>query len=192
MSFGWTRRVAVAAGTSGALTLALASTASAHVGTGIDGGFAAGFAHPFAGPDHVLAMIAIGVWAAQQGGRALWAIPASFVAAMIAGGALGRVGVTLPMTEPAVALSVLVLAGMVIAAVRLPLAFGATVAAVLALFHGHAHGVEMPPAVSALRFVAGFVAATIGLHVMGVALAMARARVRFSRAASLARERYFA
>lgn len=160
-----------------------------------------GFAHPFAGFDHVLAMIAIGVWAAQQGGRALWAIPASFVAAMVAGGALGLAGVTVPMTEPAVALSVLVLAGMVIASVRLPLAFGATVAAVLALFHGHAHGVEMPPAVSALRFVAGFVAATIGLHVMGVALAMARsrialatarARVRFSRAASLARERNFA
>ncbi len=171
MSIGWTRGVALAAVVSGGLTLALAGDASAHAGSGTIGGFAAGFAHPFAGLDHVLAMVAVGLWAARQGGPAVWAVPASFVVVMLVGGGLGLAGVMVPMTEQGITLSLLVLGVLVAAAVRLPLALGMALAGLCALCHGHAHGVEMPVTVSAVGFAAGFATATVALHATGLALA---------------------
>ncbi len=181
-----TRRVALAAGTAIGFTLALTGTASAHSGMVHAAGFGAGLAHPLSGLDHVLAMVAIGLWAAQQGGRAVIALPASFAAAMVLGAVLGHVGVAVPFAESGIVLSVLVL-GLMVAAPRVPLVVAIAIAGFFAVFHGHAHGVEMPADLSSAGFVAGFVAATLGLHAIGIALALAR-RPR----ASLVRERDFA
>lgn len=152
-----------------ALTLA-AGTASAHTGDhGTLTGFAGGLTHPLLGLDHLLAMLAVGLWAAQQGGRALWAIPAAFVAAMLAGGVLAWSGVALPQVEGAIALSVLALGLLVVARLRAPLAAGMSIAAGFALFHGYAHGLEMPLAASPAQYALGFVLATACLHGAGVA-----------------------
>ena len=158
------------------LTVALslfAGTAYAHPGH-TPAGFAAGLAHPFLGVDHLLAMIAIGLWAAQQGGRALWTVPAAFVGAMALGGALawsGLVehGLVLPHVETAIAVSVLV-PGLLVATRRQWTATaGMALAAVFALFHGYAHGLEMPQAASPAGYAAGFVLATVFLHGVGIA-----------------------
>ncbi|MFN3545671.1 MAG: HupE/UreJ family protein [Thiobacillus sp.] len=153
-----------------ATALALAAgTASAHTGDHAVVGFASGFAHPFLGLDHLLAMLAIGLWAAQQGGRALWAVPAAFLAAMGVGGALVWLGGALPLVETGIALSVLVL-GLLIATRRQWAApAGMAVAAGFALFHGYAHGLEMPQAASPLLYALGFVLATAALHAAGIA-----------------------
>jgi urease accessory protein len=159
-------RPAVAAG----LALA-AGSAAAHTGEHTVAGFASGFSHPFGGLDHLLAMIAVGLWAVQQGGRALWAVPAAFVLAMLGGGALAGWGVVLPHVETGIALSVLVL-GLVVAARRhAPLAVGVAVAGGFALFHGHAHGLEMPQAAAPALYGLGFVLATSALHAAGIAAA---------------------
>jgi urease accessory protein len=146
-----------------------AGAASAHTGSHTVTGFADGLAHPLLGLDHLLAMIAVGLWAAQQGGRALWAIPAAFVGPMALGGGLALTGLTLPHVEAGIAASVLVL-GLLIAT-RRPWAVtaGMTLAAVFALFHGYAHGLEMPQAASPLRYAMGFVLATVFLHGVGIA-----------------------
>jgi urease accessory protein len=171
MSFGLMRRTVLAAGTAAGLTLASVETASAHAGGGLAGGFMAGFAHPLGGVDHVLAMVAVGLWAAQRGGRAIWAIPVSFVTVMALGGGLGFAGLPLPMAERGIALSVLVVGVMVAASVRLPLTLGVALTGLLALFHGHAHGVELSHADGIASVLAGFVTATIALHASGIALA---------------------
>lgn len=152
-----------------ATVLALAAgTASAHTGEHAVVGFASGFTHPFLGLDHLLAMLAIGLWAAQQGGRALWAVPAAFVAAMGLGGALVWVGGALPQVETGIALSVLVL-GLLIATRRQWAApVGMAIAAGFALFHGYAHGLEMPQAASPALYALGFVLATASLHAAGI------------------------
>ena len=157
--------------TVGAATLALlaAQGASAHVGIG-GAGLGAGFAHPFLGLDHVLAMVAVGLWAAQSGGRAMWAVPATFVT-MLAGGALLAIaGVNVPSVETGIAVSVLVLGLLVALAVRLPLAAGMVLTAAFAVFHGHSHGTEMPAMISPALYAAGFLVATALLHLAGVAL----------------------
>jgi urease accessory protein len=151
------------------LTL-LSTPASAHL-LGMHGaGFEQGVAHPFTGLDHLLAMLAVGMWAAQQGGRALWGIPLAFVAMMTLGGALALTGMQMPMVETGIATSVLVLGLLVTFSARLPLAAGATLAGVFALFHGYAHGTEIPQAASPVAYALGFVLATAALHGIGIAL----------------------
>lgn len=145
-----------------------AGTASAHSGHPPTG-FVGGLAHPFLGLDHLLAMIAIGLWAAQQGGRAVWAVPAAFVGAMVLGGMLAWSGWALPQVETFIALSVL-MPGLFIATQHQASVFaGMAIAAVFALFHGYAHGLDMPQAASPALYVLGFVLATACLHGVGIA-----------------------
>lgn len=131
----------------------------------------AGLSHPLGGPDHLLAMVAIGVWAAQCGGRALWALPAAFLSGMVLGGLLGLTGIDLPGVEELILASVMGLGLLVLLKARPPAAAGMTLAFLLALFHGHAHGVEMPEAASPLLYAAGFVLAALGLHGAGAVAA---------------------
>lgn len=156
-----------------ALALAAAfvpAVAQAHVGAGATHGFAHGLAHPVGGLDHVLAMTLVGVLAFQMGGRAIWMVPAAFVGVMMLGGALGAAGVDLPFVETGIALSVVVLGAMVAFRAKASAAAAATIVGLFAVFHGHAHGAEMPATGSGLSYGAGFVLATIGLHGAGVAL----------------------
>jgi urease accessory protein len=152
-----------------AASLALAAgTASAHTGDHAVAGFASGFAHPFAGLDHLLAMLAIGLWAAQQGGRAVWAVPSAFIAAMTLGGVLVWTGGALPQVETGIAVSVLAL-GLLIATRRqwtVPVAL--SIAAGFALFHGYAQAQEMPQAASPALYALGFALATAALHALGI------------------------
>ena len=146
-----------------------AGSASAHTGDHAVTGFVSGLTHPLLGLDHLFAMIAIGLWAAQQGGRALWAVPAAFVGAMGLGGLFAWSGGALPHVETAIALSVLVL-GLLIATRRhAPVLAGMAIAGVFALFHGYAHGLEMPQAASPGLYALGFVLATACLHGVGIA-----------------------
>ena len=149
--------------------LAAVNVAAAHPLHGTGDGLTAGLAHPFLGLDHLLAMMAVGVWAAQCGGRWLWAIPLSFVGAMLAGGALGFLGLNLPLTEPLVATSVLVMGLLIALRVRLQWP-GLALAAGFALFHGLAHAAELPAEAGAVAYAAGFAAATAALHAAGIAL----------------------
>lgn len=159
----------------------LPTIAIAHTGAGVETGWWSGFAHPFAGADHVLAMVAVGLWAAQLGGRATWWVPGAFVAAMMLGGALAVVGVTMPWVEQGIAASVLVLGLLIATRRRLPLLASTLLVGGFALFHGHAHGAEMPIALSALTYVAGFALATALLHGGGIALALVLRRPRVMR-----------
>jgi urease accessory protein len=159
--------------------VALADPAAAHPATGLaatGGGFAAGLAHPFSGLDHVLAMVAVGLWAVQLGGRAVWLVPAAFVAMMLVGGALGALGIALPAVELGIIGSVLLLGLMVALSLRLPVALGMALVGVFALCHGHAHGSEMPVATAAGLYALGFAAATAALHGLGLGLGLALRR----------------
>ncbi len=149
---------------------ATASGAAAHTFGAHGAGFAQGIAHPLGGIDHLLAMVAVGLWAAQLGGRALWAVPASFVAMMAVGGVAGMLGAPLPLVELGIAGSLVVLGILVALAARLPVAVSAVLVGLLALFHGHAHGSELPEATSALAYGLGFVVATASLHGLGIAI----------------------
>ena len=131
-------------------------------------GLAAGFAHPLLGPDHVAAMLALGLWASLAGRRALWSLPLAFQAGMVAGYVLAVSGIPLPAVEPAIAVSLVVLAILVLVANRLPPAFAAALAALLAVLHGHAHGTGIGGSASA--FGLGFVAATALLHLAGIGI----------------------
>jgi len=156
--------------------LAMAGAAEAHTGVGSTSAFAAGFAHPLGGFDHLLAMVAIGIWAGLAGGRALWVWPASFVGAMVIGGALGMAGVPMPFVEQGIVGSVIVI-GLAAALVLNPgLATGAAIAALAGLFHGHAHGTEVPADASGLAYAAGFAIATALLHAIGIAVTVLAAR----------------
>ena len=150
------------------LCLALAPVlAHAHPGHGVSG-FAAGVSHPVHGLDHILAMVAVGLWAAQLGGRAKWLVPASFVSVMAIGGALGMAGVAMPFAEQGIFASVLILGVLIAAAVRLPLAASMGIVGLFALCHGQAHGLEMPGNAAGLAYGAGFVIATALLHATGI------------------------
>jgi len=154
------------------------TAALAHTGAGAANGFLAGIAHPWLGPDHLLAMVLVGVWAGMQGRVAAIALPGAFLAAMALGAPAGMAGWTLPVAETAIAVSVLCLGGLIAANVRLlPLA-GAAIAAVFAVAHGHAHGTEMPLAAGGLTYGFGFLIATAALHGLGVALGWATASRR--------------
>lgn len=149
----------------------LAPTAAfAHTGVGGTSGFLHGFTHPISGLDHILAMAMVGLLAWQIGGRALWLVPASFLALMAAGGALGAAGFGLPFVETGIALSVVVLGALVAAGVKAPVAAAMGLVGLFALFHGHAHGAEMPENAGGLAYAAGFMLATALLHVAGLGL----------------------
>jgi urease accessory protein len=169
----------VRAGAVAIALLALPGFAEAHTGLhpfAVDG-LAAGFAHPFSGLDHLLAMIAVGLWAASLGGAARWAVPASFIAVMTLGAAIGIQGVGLPAVEPMIALSVIALGAAVALAVRVPTTVAAAAVALFGLFHGAAHGAEMPALAQPLAYGLGFVAATALLHGAGLALGTALPRL---------------
>jgi urease accessory protein len=146
----------------------LPSAALAHAGHAAAGGLAAGFLHPLGGLDHVLAMVAVGLLAWNLGGRALWLVPLAFVAAMAAAGAIGMAGTALPLVELGIGLSVVAIGGLVALGLRLPTALAMGIAAVFAIFHGHAHGTEMDPTASGLGYGVGFVAASVLLHATGI------------------------
>jgi urease accessory protein len=153
--------------------VAFASPALAHTGVSHTAGAIYGFSHPLGGLDHVLAMVGVGLFAALLGGRALWAVPLSFVAMMAVGGALGMADAHLPVVEAGLGLSVFAIGAMVALQWRFPLAIAAALAGLFAVFHGYAHGVEMPASVSGIRYGAGFVLATALLHCAGIGLGLA-------------------
>lgn len=155
---------------------AAAAPAFAHLGPGEYGSFASGFTHPLFGLDHVLAMVAVGLWAALIGGRALWALPAGFVSAMVVGFLLALGGVALPFVEPMILASTVFFGLVVALALKTPPAVAAGLVAVFGLFHGAAHGAELGHA-GIFAFGAGFVANTALLHLAGIGLGLAALRL---------------
>jgi urease accessory protein len=131
-----------------------------------------GFSHPLSGLDHILAMVAVGLWAAQLGGRAMYLVPAAFVSLMTVGGAMGMAGIHLPMVETGILVSILVLGLLIAAAVRLPAVAGMAIVGLFALFHGHSHGTELPAAATGLTYAIGFILATALLHTCGIGLGL--------------------
>ncbi len=154
---------------------ALAHPGHDHVHAAAGSPFLAGLAHPVAGLDHLVAMVAVGLWAAVLGGRALWALPAAFVAAMAVGGGLGSAGVPLPGVEPVILASVIALGAALALALRPPLALSLAAVAVFGFAHGAAHGLE-GPATGVAGYFAGFVLATAALHLAGLAAGLGLAR----------------
>jgi urease accessory protein len=147
-----------------------AQTAFAHPQKGEAVGFLTGFRHPISGLDHVLAMVAVGLWGAQLGAPAIWVLPVAFPMVMAFGGMLGLMGVPLPGTEYGIAISAILLGAAVMFEVRPRLWVAATLVGVFAIFHGHAHGTELPPGQSALLYSMGFVIATGCLHALGIGI----------------------
>jgi urease accessory protein len=141
----------------------------AHTGAGMTSGFGTGFFHPVGGADHVLAMVAVGLWAVQMGGRALWIVPSAFVVMMLLGGILGISGVEVPFIETGILASVVILGALIAAGAKPSVALSAAIVGLFAIFHGHAHGAEMPLDAGALFYSIGFVLATAMLHVAGIA-----------------------
>ena len=150
--------------------LAYIPTAGAH-NIGAEGaGFITGLAHPFMGLDHLLAMIAVGIWAAQTGGSAVWRLPSSFIVMMAIAALISASGFSLPALEPLIAGSVVLLGLMVVFAIRLPINLSMLLVGLFAVFHGYAHGLEIPQASSAILYGSGFVLATALLHLIGIGL----------------------
>lgn len=166
------KRISIAAAALAATTL----PAFAHLNPEEHGSFMAGFSHPLFGADHILAMVAVGIWAAQIGGRAPWVVPSAFVGTMAIGFMMALGGIDLPFVEPAILASVIALGLLVAMAARLPVSAAAAVVGIFALFHGHAHGGELGSA-GALQFGVGFVIATALLHVAGIAAGLGVSRL---------------
>jgi len=141
----------------------------AHSETGQASGFLTGVAHPFSGLDHILAMVAVGLWGAQLGAPAIWILPLTFPLVMAFGGFLGLVGVGIPGVELGIAASAVLLGAAVMTERRIPLFAAAALVGFFAIFHGHAHGTELPPGQSGLLYSLGFVVATGCLHAIGIA-----------------------
>jgi len=152
--------------------LLLPGVALAHTGVGATTGFIHGFSHPISGADHMLAMVAVGLWVAQIGGRALWVVPCTFVCVMALGGVLGFTGVTVPFVEEGIMVSILILGILIAGAFKLPLIYSSLLVGLFAIFHGHAHGAEMPASMSAASYAVGFALATAMLHMAGIGLGM--------------------
>ena len=151
------------------LVTMLPRIAFAHVGQGdISGGFVAGFKHPISGLDHVVAMIAVGIWGAQLGAPAIWVLPVTFPLVMAMGGVLGALGVPLPGVEIGIALSAIGLGTMVLTSARPPLWVAGLMVAVFAICHGYAHGAELPESANPVSYAVGFVLATGSLHALGI------------------------
>jgi urease accessory protein len=155
------------------LLVLFAKPAFGHVGVGSTSSFGAGFLHPLSGLDHMTVMIAVGLWAALKGGRAILVWPIAFVTIMLVGGALGVAHVPIPFVEPGILASVVALGLLVALAADLPVWLGAVIIGLFAVFHGHAHGSEVPATASGLDYMAGFALATAGLHLVGIAAAIA-------------------
>jgi urease accessory protein len=166
-----TRRAAVLLAVPLLLAL-LPGEASTHIVKGEAIGFVSGFEHPISGLDHVIAMVAVGLWGAQLGRPAIWLLPVTFPMVMALGGFLGLVGVPLPGSEIAIALSGLLLGGAVLLEARPPIAAAAALVGLFGLFHGYAHGAELPPGQNALLYSLGFVLATGLLHATGIAIGL--------------------
>lgn len=145
-------------------------TLFAHTQGGAIGGFSSGFMHPVSGLDHIVAMVAVGLWGAFLGGRAMWLLPVVFPVIMAFGGAMGVMGIPLPHVETGIAVSGIVLGLMVALAVKPPLWVCAVIVGVFAVFHGHAHGTELPGSANAMTFSIGFVISTGLIHLCGIAL----------------------
>jgi urease accessory protein len=164
-----TKRLISPGGLFAILTALVVIPANAHTGHGPTSGFLYGVGHPIGGMDHLLAMLAVGLWAAQIGGRALWAVPTTFICVMVLGGILGMAGVAIPFVEGGILVSVFGVGVLIAAAVRLPLAASMVIVGFFALFHGQAHGAEMPAEASGLLYSLGFVISTAFLHATGAA-----------------------
>lgn len=173
------RRIALAS-----ILVVPAGPALAHTGVGATAGLAAGFWHPLGGADHALAMLAVGWLAARIGGRALWLLPSAFMACMALGGALALAGRDLPFVELGIALSVLAVGAALAWPHRLPAAATAILVGGFAVFHGHAHGAEMPADASGLAYGFSFLLATGLLHAAGIGIGLAAGRLAASRLAS--------
>ncbi len=154
------------------LAYALPSAVSAHVVRAEALGLVSGFQHPISGLDHIVAMVAVGLWGAQLGRPAIWLLPVTFPLVMAFGGFLGLIGVRLPGSEIAIALSGLCLGAAVLAELKLPVIAAAIPVGLFGLFHGYAHGSELPPGENALLYSLGFVLATGLLHASGIALGL--------------------
>ena len=150
-------------------TLGFSSAALAHSGHDLSG-IGAGLLHPFQGMDHLLAMVAVGIWAAQGGGRRIWLLPVTFMLLLGAGTALALAWPRLPMVETGIAASVLALGLLVSLSLRLPLALSLLATATFGLLHGYAHGLELPASAHPASFALGFLAATLALHLSGITL----------------------
>lgn len=152
--------------------------ALAHPGHEHTTSFMTGFMHPMGGLDHLLAMFAIGLWAASLGGRAVWAVPMAFVATMLVGGGLAVAGMSVPFAEQGIVLSLIVMGALLVGAARFPVSVCAGIAGLFALFHGAAHGAEMPVNANGLEYALGFAVATALLHVAGIVFGQALARIQ--------------
>ena len=159
-----------------AITLAATIPAFAHLDPVEHGSLAAGFSHPLFGLDHILAMVAVGLWAAQQGGRAIWAVPAAFIGTMAMGFAAALAGVPLPFVEPVILASVIFIGIAIALALPIPTPAVAGLVGFFAFFHGHAHGGELGAA-GAWQFAIGFVLATGLLHAVGIAAGLLLSRI---------------
>ncbi|MCB1486758.1 MAG: HupE/UreJ family protein [Bauldia sp.] len=159
--------------TTGLILLAATAPAMAHEGAGVAGGFVSGFLHPISGWDHVAAMVAVGLWGAFLGAPAIWLLPIVFPLVMAIGGGLGVAGVPIPGVEVGIAASAVVLGIMVALGARPPIWVAAVVVGAFAIFHGHAHGTELPAAADAVAYAAGFVIGTGLLHLTGITLGLA-------------------
>jgi urease accessory protein len=166
------RRIALAGATrwmAFVFLVRLPALAFAHVGQGdISGGFLAGLEHPVFGLDHVVAMVAVGIWGAQLRAPAIWVLPVTFPLVMSFGGVLGGLGVPIPGIEIGIAASAIVLGTMIALAARPPLWVAAAIVGTFAIFHGYAHGAELPESANAISFAMGFVIATGSLHALGI------------------------
>jgi urease accessory protein len=166
-------RFAIAVAALGVALCLLPGPAAAHILSGAQGGFGSGFTHPLTGPDHFLAMFAVGLWGAQMGGRSVWTLPVAFPMIMVAGGVAGMIGIPLPGIEIGIALSILAL-GLAIALAWRPAEWIALVLiAYFALCHGYAHGAELPLSADPADYAIGFVLATGMIHLFGIGVGLA-------------------
>jgi urease accessory protein len=158
---------------SGVAMCVIAPVALAHPGHLTGSGFTTGLIHPFTGLDHLLAMTAVGIWAAQRGGKALFAVPASFIGMMAVGGIAGAAGAPLPLVQPGILGSVVVFGLLIALNARLPLAAGMAVVGAFAVFHGYAHAVEMPDHAHLAVYGSGMLLGTAILHAIGIGIGRA-------------------
>ena len=154
----------------GGSLLIVTKSAAAHSGTGLPGGFLSGFCHPFAGFDHLLAMVSVGLWGSVLGRPLLYALPVIFPVVMVGGAVMGMLGMRVPPVEIVIAVSVLVLGGCIALSLKAPVWVASLIVATFAVFHGYAHGKELPSAADPIGYSSGFVFATGSLHLVGIGI----------------------
>lgn len=181
------KKTSLAISLAGLMYVTAFGAAQAHTGVDIPNGFALGFVHPFSGLDHLTAMVAVGMLAARVGGRALVIVPAAFVGMMVVGGVLGFAGIPVHFVEQGIGLSVIVLGLLVMLGIDMPTILAMSVVGLFAVFHGHAHGTELPIGSAPAAFAAGFVLATALLHAAGIGLGIMMKRFAVSFQASASR-----